>query len=594
MFLPVVLAQATPNLPPQQIPGLERQQFPAPRLSGAPNPTRPASPVVTQPAQPTPVRIAAPATPPPLYRPDTLPTAAVPIAVPSAIAPIPAPTIAPPAVPSIPNGIAFIPQQVRPLPGQLDDVPVFNSNSPEMVRSEGILLSTFPTQGKADPAAHLNFPLQGRFDVFAHHVTQSNSAAYVPSLYLGLLATNPTSQTITVRYLQAASFLSTPDAPFRSLPAIADNPIGYVFSGPGSRAMNQVLRGVRQTFWPTQVVIPPGESRMLNNLILPLPKSNPRAAALRAQQEFMVNNQGYVDPKAPLIEDISPFGSVASSNGRTTLMYLDSDGPLYLAHMAMYARTNPDGTERAPSLEEWQGMLYHGRLVSPRDIAPTPPTQTSSARFFYGRVAGVSRGSQWLAKITDPGQNYLQIPNPGQAISYGISTLQRGTLGTGQVQSAPMLVRYPDTAYYAHGNYGVHYSVTLPLHNPTRQMQAVNLTLQTPLKDDFNPNGLQFMNPPAPQVFFRGTVRVVYRDDLGQEQVRFVHLVQRRGQLGDSLAVLNLRPGETRLAQVDFLYPPDATPPQVLTVNTLSPFNYQNTVQAPARDPLTSLAPSPQ
>lgn len=584
MFLPVVLAQATPNLPPQQIPGLERQQFPAPRLSVAPTPSgsRPPSPSVTQSIQPNPA-------PPP-----TTITSNSPMAVPIAVPPLAVPALPVPAVPSIPNGIAFIPQQVRPLPGQLDDVPVFNSNSPEMVRSEGILLSTFPNQGKADPRAHLNYPLQGRFDVFAHHVTQSNSAAYVPSLYLGLLATNPTSQTITVRYLQAASFLSTPDAPFRSLPAIADNPIGYVFSGPGSRATNQILRGVRQTFWPTQVIIPPRESRMLTNLILPLPKSNPRAAALRAQQELRVNEQGYVDSKAPLIADVSPFGAVSSSNGRTTLMYLDSDGPLYLAHMAMYARTNPDGTERAPTLEEWQGMLYHGRLVSPRDITPTPPTQTNASRFFYGRVAGVSRGSQWLAKVTDEGRNYLQIPSPGQAISYGISTLQRGTLGTGQIQSAPMLVRYPDTAYYSHGNYGVHYSVTIPLHNSTQQTRSVNLTLQTPLKDDFNPNGLQFMNPPPPQVFFRGTVRVVYLDDLGQEEVRFVHLVQRRGQLGDSLAVLNLRPGETRMAQIDFLYPPDATPPQVLTVNTLPSVNYENTVKVPSREPLTSLAPSPQ
>ncbi|MDS3861226.1 DUF3370 domain-containing protein [Thermosynechococcaceae cyanobacterium BACA0444] len=584
MFLPVVLAQATPNLPPQQIPGLERQQFPAPRLSVTPTrSTATSSTPVAQFVQPNPAPL-----------PTTLTSNSINRADSPVAAPLPVPSVPVPAVPSIPNGIAFIPQQVRPLPGQLDDVPVFNSNSPEMVRSEGILLSTFPNQGKADPRAHLNYPLQGRFDVFAHHVTQSNSAAYVPSLYLGLLATNPTSQTITVRYLQAASFLSTPDAPFRSLPAIADNPIGYVFSGPGSRATNQILRGVRQTFWPTQVIIPPGESRMLTNLILPLPKSNPRAAALRAQQEFRVNEQGYVDPKAPLIADVSPFGAVSSSNGRTTLMYLDSDGPLYLAHMAMYARTNPDGSERAPTLDEWQGMLYHGRLVSPRDITPTPPTQTYGARFFYGRVAGVSRGSQWLAKLTDDGRNYLQIPNPGQAISYGISTLQRGTLGTGQIQSAPMLVRYPDTAYYSHGNYGVHYSVTIPLHNPTQQTRSVNLTLQTPLKDDFNPNGLQFMNPPAPQVFFRGTVRVVYLDDLGQEQVRFVHLVQRRGQLGDSLAILNLRPGETRMAQIDFLYPPDATPPQVLTVNTLPNVNYENTVKVPSREPLTSLAPSPQ
>jgi hypothetical protein len=32
---------------------------------------------------------------------------------------------------------------------------------------------------------------------------------------------------------------------------------------------------------------------------------------------------------------------------------------------------------------------------------------------------------------------------------------------------------------------------------------------------------------------------------------------------------LNMPPSSQRLVQFDFLYPPDATPPQVLTVETL-------------------------
>lgn len=53
------------------------------------------------------------------------------------------------------------PQEVRPLPGKLDTVPTFNSNSPELVLKEGILLSTFPPDGKKVPTAHLNFPFRG-------------------------------------------------------------------------------------------------------------------------------------------------------------------------------------------------------------------------------------------------------------------------------------------------------------------------------------------------------------------------------------------------------------------------------------------------
>ncbi len=64
-------------------------------------------------------------------------------------------------------------QEMRPLMGSLDDVPMFNSNSPEIVQTEGILLSSFPSEGMAHPKAHLNFPFQGRFDLFTHHISKA-------------------------------------------------------------------------------------------------------------------------------------------------------------------------------------------------------------------------------------------------------------------------------------------------------------------------------------------------------------------------------------------------------------------------------------
>ncbi|MDG2990038.1 DUF3370 domain-containing protein [Candidatus Synechococcus calcipolaris G9] len=568
MLAPMILAQAAPHLPPQQLPGLERQQHPAPRLSAPTAPSANTFNPVQAPRTPSP-RIAPAQPAPPVAAPAPPPTAAI-------------------ANPN-PGQMAYLPQEIRSLPGSLDDIPVFNSNSPEMVRTEGILLSTFPPQGKWQPAAHLNYPLQGRFDVFSHHITQSNRAVSTPTLYLGLLAHNPSNRAVTINFYQAASFLSTPDAPFRSLPAVMDNPIGYVFSGPGSRVTNQVLRGVRQTFFPSQIVIPAGESRMLSNLPLPLPTRFPNAVTNRARAEFAISENGEVLPHLPVIADPHPFGEVSSSNGRSTLMHLESNGPVYLAKMSAYARVNPDGTEYAPGLEDWIAMLNRGQLVTPRDIPPSSP-DSNPARFFYGRVAGVSRGSQWRANITDDGSSdRLTIPSTGRAVSYGLSTLHRGTLGTGQVQSAPMLARYPDTAYFAHGNYGVHYSLTLPLVNDSRSLQSVALTVQTPLKQDHSPTSLQFLDPPAPQVFFRGTVRVSYADDLGMPQQRYVHLVQRRGQRGEPLVTLNLRPGEQRPVQVDFLYPPDATPPQVLTVATLPNPSYGGTTRIP---PTPSPSPS--
>jgi hypothetical protein len=184
-------------------------------------------------------------------------------------------------------------------------------------------------------------------------------------------------------------------------------------------------------------------------------------------------------------------------------------------------------------------------------------------------VAGVSQGAQWQAEITDnPNVSDLSIPQPGKAFSYALGTLHLITLSTGQIQSAPMLKRYPDTAYFAHSNYGVEYNLTLPLKNSTSQPQTVTVSIQTPLKDEGGTDRLLFLNPRVEQVFFRGTVRVRYEDEQEQTQTRYVHLVQRRGQPGEPLVRLNLPPGARREVRVDFIYPPDSTPPQVLTVRT--------------------------
>ncbi|QSJ18822.1 DUF3370 domain-containing protein [Nostoc sp. UHCC 0702] len=425
------------------------------------------------------------------------------------------------------------PQEVRPLPGQLDGVPTFNSNSPELVLKEGILLSTFPPDGKKVPTAHLNFPFRGRFDVFAHHIARAEPAEDLRSLYLGIILHNPTAESVKVNILQGASYLSQPDAPFIELPTLTQNILGTVFAGPGDRVMSDVLRGRRQNIFPAQIVIPAGQSQMLLNLPIPVKGLTP-----------------------PL-------------NGRSTLVRLRSNGTVYAASLAMFARTNADGSERAPTLEEWQNLLNNGDLSGPRDKTPTPLEETGKPRI-YGRVAGVAAGTQWKALLIDNSQTkYLTIPQPGQVFSYALSTLHGGTLGTGQIQSAPMLVRYPDTAYRAHGNYGIQYSLKLPLYNNTSSLQRVAISIQTPLKEDqLGKPGLRFLSTPARQTFFRGSVRVRYKDDQGQPKTQFVHLVQKRGQPGEPLVLLNMKTGDRRLVEVDLLYPPDATPPQVLTVST--------------------------
>lgn len=418
------------------------------------------------------------------------------------------------------------PQEVRPLPGQLDKIPVFNSNSPELVLREGILLSTFSPTNKSTPSAHLNFSLRGRFDLFVHHVAKAPTPEDLRTLYLGLLLHNPTEEIVTINILEAASYLSQPDAPFIDLPSLVENNRGDIYAGPGSRVMSDILRGLQQNIFPTTLEIPPGESRMLFNLPIPVREFSP-----------------------PI-------------NGRSTYMRLWSDGAVYAASLAMFAQD-----ERAPTLREWEELLVQGNLSEPRDRPPSPPGAPS--QLVYGRVAGISEGSRWKTDLVDsPHSGSLTIPAPGEAFSYGISTLVGGTLGTEQVQSGRMLARYEDTAYAAHGNYGVQYSLVLPLHNPTVETQTVTIALETPIKQDILEEGLRFLEAQPQQVFFRGTVRVRYNDDNYLLRTRYFHLVQKRGEQGEPLVTLNMDPLERRLVYFDLIYPPDATPPQVLTVKT--------------------------
>lgn len=455
------------------------------------------------------------------------------------------PTIAPTPTPqfeadenwqALPEGVERIVdanRELRPLPGKLDNVPVFNSNSPEIVQTEGIMLSTFPPDKKRDPAAHLNYAFEGRFDIFSHHIAKTTDPKETRTLFQGVMLHNPGDQPVTIEIFQAATYLTGTDAGFVELPAQVNNAAGDVFSGPGSRMTTEILKGSRQDLFPATLTLAPKQSQML--LSLPLPTGH-----------------GELVPTA---------------NARSTLVRLWSGGPVYVADLAMFARQHTDGSERSPTLEEWQSLLKGGCLAGPRDIPPTDPDHTIG-KIIYGRVAGVSQGSQWQAKLTDsPEVQTLTLPKPGKPIAYGLSTLPQGTFGTGQIQSAPMLARYPDTAYRSHGNYAVQYSLTLPLHNASRAERSVTLTLQTPIKEDLpNAKGLKFFDPPPDRVFFRGTVRVRYDDDAGRPQTQYLHLAQRRGDPGEPLVTLAMPPNSKRLVQVDFLYPPDAVPPQVLTI----------------------------
>jgi len=108
--------------------------------------------------------------------------------------------------------------------------------------------------------------------------------------------------------------------------------------------------------------------------------------------------------------------------------------------------------------------------------------------------------------------------------------------------------------------------LNLPLFNPSNETKTVNIAISTPIKQDTE--GVKFFNPLPTQTFFRGLVQVQYNDDNNIPRLQYFHLAQKRGEKGENLVTVTIPPQSNRLVSVDFLYPPDATPPQILTVST--------------------------
>ena len=158
------------------------------------------------------------------------------------------------------------------------------------------------------------------------------------------------------------------DAPYESKPPMVENPDGSVFSGPGIRAVDTVLRGQRTAEFPAQVVVAPKQYQMLMN------------------------------------GDIPTKELARTVNGRSTFMRLSSSDNVYVASLALFA-PKTDGVERVPTLQDWTTLLQEGSLASPRDKTPTPPGAGGS--LIYSRVAGVQAGSTWRARTNAHVSSYF-------------------------------------------------------------------------------------------------------------------------------------------------------------------------------------------
>jgi len=433
---------------------------------------------------------------------------------------------------------ALRPQTVAPLSGGLDRVLLVNDNNPELIREPGILLSTFPGKGRGVPAAHLDVALSGRFDLFSHHVYAGKSESLDSTLWLAVLAAPRGPEPVVLKLLSGSTALSQAvepgqaSAPFLPLPALMVQGSTPVWAGPGSRVATELLGRQRSPELPASWTLPPGAPSTL--VVLPLP-----------------------------VRGLDPL-----LNGRNLQLRLESSGPVSLATLAAFGRGN-----EPPSASSWAALLEGG--LSPREHAPTP--RGSKAGMIYSRVSGVQVGSTWRTRLTDPGQRWLSVRRA--PISWPIASLERGTLGSGQVQTAELQAFYPGTAWAAHGNYGVEYDLSIPLRNDTSEPVALQLALESPIKGDSAAGGLRFHSTPTSRpVMFRGTVEVTGLDGAPSPSGapgrpagrRSFHLVQRAGEPGPALGTVSLAPGASRQLQVRLIYPADATPPQVLSLLPIS------------------------
>lgn len=457
--------------------------------------------------------------------------------------PLPVPVTPPVNVPA-PAPLTWLrPQEVRPLDGGLDAVPLLNDNNPELIRSPGVLLSTFPASGRRHPEAHLDRGVSGRFDLFSHHVVKGLPDRPQATLWLGVLAGSRQAAPVTLRLLSGSTALSQsgdpgqPSAPFLPLPSLMPQQDAMIFSGPGSRVAAELLERI------PSAIAPAG----------PLPAG---PWTLRRDQ-----------PTVLMALPIPVQGLVPPLNGRNLQLRFLSDGPVSLATVAQI------GGDQPPDAASWQALL-DGPL-SQKEHAPSP--RGASGPLIYSRVSGVQRGSLWRAVLRDPGRADLTVP--GGPISWPISSLERGRLGSGQVQTAELAAHYPGTAWAAHGNYGVEYDLTLPLFNAGKRLAKLALSLDSPLKTDAPIGGLRFRSSPGPLVTFRGSVIVQGLDDnegTGSGPRQAFHLQLLQGEPGPTLGRVSLAPGERRRLRLRLLYPADATPPQVLTLtplNTAAPSN---------------------
>jgi len=439
---------------------------------------------------------------------------------------------------------------IRPLKGKLDHIPVLNSNSPEIVPGEGILLSTLDPIETRHPEAHLKYAVKGPFAIFFHHINKQEDRAARKVLTVNMIVYNPGFSKATLTVNSLASYVSQPDAPVYPIKPLTDDDEGKVYAGQGDRVCSDYVRGRALLDAPVTINVAPRSYALVTEL------------------------------------PIKVYGPVSTLNGRTFYAYAQASKPLQFALLATFEGEHDEREDNSiwhpqPALENLRTTSggiesRHERLTAlikmadtqglagPREGDKKAPTPLHSKQsIVYGRVSGVQIGANYLASRT------ITIePEESRSVAYPISSVAQGTMGTGEVQAAPLTKRYSTSAYAAHGNYCVRYQVDLKLVNHCKQSRLVEIALSTPLKTDKKKTTLEYYKEENKRVFFRGVVKVSQGDGRGNfYSAHYYHLVSHRGEKLPPFVKYELEAGANKQVRIELFYTPDATPPQMLTVD---------------------------
>lgn len=349
----------------------------------------------------------------------------------------------------------------------------------------------------------LDWPLSGHFSLFMHHVAR-RPLFDNRSLWIGLVASGSS------RLIQTAGqvFCTGPDAPFVNLPDVQANDAGRLYAGPGDRVARVMLQAKGETgAWSLS------------------------AGSLQLLHQWRIQT--------------NPYFVFQLDNAISGLLRFHSSGPVRLSLLALLSSGEP-------RMEDWRRLLRAGKVAGPAEDEASLLPATGGV-FRYGRVAGVVTGSHWDGEISyDLGQD------PARA--FPLSALYAHDLATGQNQSARLQVKVPGTAAESHGNFGVDYRLQLRLSNTGSQPRRLELAIAQPLSA--SPGSVRFGREAGQQLRFRGSVRLRWQD-----QTRWFHLQLRDGQQAPPFAELRLNPQQQLSAELEWIYPADATPPQLLILN---------------------------